>query len=195
MNTFWKAVGISAIVGVIALAGAGLALAQTATPLVPWTPAGMMGGWGGPMMGGYTWGGPQNSLVSVAAEKLGLTQPELVTELQAGQTIAQIAEAKGVALQTIVDAFLAPRQQALQAAVQAGRLTQAQADAMLAQMRARVQTRLTTAFTPGAGYGPGGYGPGFVDQDGDGICDHMENGSGLGPRGSSFGPMGRWAGR
>ena len=52
----------------------------------------------------------------------------------------QVAEERNVALETILEAILAPREEALQAAVAAGRITQEQADAMLAQMREHIQT-------------------------------------------------------
>jgi hypothetical protein len=189
MYRVWKIVGITAIVGALLILGTGFVLAQTttppnATPAAPWGPGGMMGGWYGPMTGrgmmggwgGFNWGGPENSLISIAAEALDMTREELIAELEAGKTIAQVAEEQGVALETIVEAFLAPREEALQAAVEAGRITQEQADAMLAQMREHVQTRLTATWTFGQGYGPG-----FVDEDGDGVCDHMQNGGfGLG---------------
>ncbi len=193
MNKFWKVLGITAIAGALLLAGTGFVVAQTttppapqtATPQAPWGPGWMMGGMMG--WGGFRWAGPQNSLIAVAAEALGLTPQELIAELQAGKTIADVAEEQGVALETIVDAFLAPREEALQAAVEAGRLTQEQADALLAQIREHVRTRLTATWMFGQGYGPG-----FVDENGNGICDHMESGSwGFGLGTGRFGPMGR----
>jgi hypothetical protein len=125
-------------------------------------------------------GGPQQSLVAVASDKLGMTQADLVTELRNGKTIAQVAESKQVAANTIVDAFVATRAEQLNTAVAAGRMTQAQADAMLATMRANVTARLSQPWSP-QGNGPGS---GFVDQNGDGVCDNA--GSGRvdgGPRG------------
>lgn len=189
MSKFWKVLGITAIAGALLLAGTGFVAAQTttpptATPQAPWGPGWMMGGMMG--WGGFRWAGPQNSLIVIAAETLGLTPQELIAELQAGKTIADVAEEQGVALETLVDAFLAPREAALQVAVETGRLTQEQADALLAQMRELVRTRLTATWTFGWGYGPG-----FVDEDGNGICDHMEYGAGgSGLRGGRFGPTG-----
>ena len=46
-------------------------------------------------MGG--WGGSQVSLVSAAADKLGMTVADLTAELKTGKTIAAVAEAKKVA--------------------------------------------------------------------------------------------------
>ncbi|HEX2575602.1 MAG TPA: hypothetical protein VHK88_04585 [Aquihabitans sp.] len=45
--------------------------------------------------------------LDVAAETLGLTVDELRTELEAGKTLAQVAEAEGVERQVLVDALVA----------------------------------------------------------------------------------------
>jgi hypothetical protein len=175
------------------LAGAALALA-IAVVLAPGVfaqgPGGGYGPGGGMGPGGYHlgygrgMGGPQQSLVAVAAQQLGMTQADLVTELQSGKTIAQVAEGKQVALDTIVDAFVAPRQVWMADAVAQGRMTQAQADAMLAAMRTNVTARLSQPWSP-QGNGPGA---GFVDQDGDGVCDYAGSG-GMGGGRMGAGPM------
>lgn len=124
-------------------------------------------GYGPGSMGARNGGGPQNSLVAVAAKVLGMNQTDLVAALN-GKTIAAVAKEKGVATEKIVDAFIAPRVEALKNAVDAGRLTQAQADKVLATMKTNVTAQLNTAWTPrGAGRGNG-----FVDENNDGICDH-----------------------
>lgn len=124
----------------------------------------------GPMMGS------DQSLIAVAAEKLGMDRAALVAELQGGKSIAQVAQARGVAPQTIVDAFIAARTAHLDALVKTGRLTQAQADQMRATMVTRVQTMIEQPWTP---QGPGarqGGGAGFVDENGDGVCDNAGTG-------------------
>ncbi|HET9222262.1 MAG TPA: hypothetical protein VFO07_07150 [Roseiflexaceae bacterium] len=140
---------------------------------------GMRGGMG-PMQGRRGgMGGPQQSLVAVAADTLNMTQAALVTELQGGKSIAQVAAEKKVALDTIVTAFIAPRKAHLESLVADGQLTQAQMDSMLATMKTNVTTRLNQ---PGRAQG-GGPGSGFVDEDGDGVCDHAGSGPmGNGPR-------------
>lgn len=122
--------------------------------------------------------GPQASLIALAADELGLTQQELIAQLQNNTTVAQIAEQQGVELSAIVEAFVAPRAERMQAAVAAERMTQAQADQQLATMQAQVTARLSQPWTP-QGYGPG---TGYVDADGDGVCDHQGTGAGAGPR-------------
>jgi hypothetical protein len=127
-------------------------------------------------------GGPQQSLVAVAADTLGLTQPDLIVRLQGGKTIAQVAGEQNMALDTIVNAFAATRQARMAQAVANGRMTQTQADAMLATMRANVTARLSQPWSP---QGPGA-GAGYADANGDGVCDN----AGSGPAGN-----GRMGGR
>ena len=117
-------------------------------------------------------GGPQQSLVAVAADTLGVTPADLIAQLQGGKTIAQVAVERNVALNTIVDAIVATRQARMAEAVAAGRMTQAQMDTMLATMKTNVTARLNQ---PGTAQG-GGPGSGFVDEDGDGVCDHAGSG-------------------
>lgn len=118
------------------------------------------GGRGGP--GGMDVGrGP--SLTTIAGA-LNMTVADLQSALQSGKTVATLATEKGVALQTIVDALVAEQKTLLQQAVTAGRLTQEQADARLAELPAQLTTQLSTAFTPGVRDGgrgmPGDFGPG-----------------------------------
>jgi hypothetical protein len=127
---------------------------------------GGMGGMGGQM------GGPQQSLVAIAAQQLDINQADLVTQLQGGKTIAQVAGEKNVALDTIVNAFVGTRQARMAQAVAAGRMTQAQVDSMLATMRANVTARLSQPWSP---QGPGA-GTGYVDANGDGVCDNAGSG-------------------
>lgn len=138
-------------------------------------PAGRGGGGMGPM------GGSQDSLVAVAAETLGMEQADLVAQLQAGTTIAQLAGDKTA---TIVDAFVASRSERFAAMVEAGRLTQAQADQQLATVRANATARVEAVWTAGGS----GQGMGFVDENGDGVCDHAAGGmAGRGPGGMQRG--------
>ena len=145
--------------------------------------SGMMGGG---MMGGRM-GGQQNSLVAVAAKVLGLDQTALVTTLNSGKTIADVAKEKGISADKIVDEFLAPRLAAMKSSVEAKRITQAQADAMIATMKANVTAQLNNKWTP---RGPG-MGTGFVDANNDGVCDNYGTNHPAGQVGG-MGPRGRW---
>lgn len=67
------------------------------------------GGHGGGGRGGMGGGGFAAHAATVA-KALGLTEAELKTQMDAGKTIAQIATAKGVSLDTIVNAYLVEEQ-------------------------------------------------------------------------------------
>ncbi|MCB0191280.1 MAG: hypothetical protein KDJ65_04995 [Anaerolineae bacterium] len=138
-------------------------------------------------------GAPEASMLTVVAEQLGMEQADLMAELQSGKTMAEVIEAHGVALDTVVDAFLAPRVEQLAEKVANEEITQAQADSYLAMMRAKVTQQLQSEWTAGHGNGSGhghgngnascdhsgqGQGPNFIDEDGDGVCDHSTDGTG-----------------
>ncbi len=181
----WLKIGtLAAALAVVALMVLGTAaFAQGPTPQT--TPGNSQGyGMGyGMGFGRMGMGGSQNSLVAVAAKVLGIDQTALVTTLNSGKTIADVAKEKGISTDKIVDEFLAPRIAALKSSVDAKRITQAQADSMLATMKTNVTAQLTAKWTP---RGPG-MGTGFVDANGDGICDNYDTNH---PAGQT-GPMGR----
>lgn len=148
MKLNWKRFGL--VTAVLALVGLfvfnSVAFAKGPASLGWNGPSFWRGGLGLGMMGRWGWGGPAGSLIATAAEKLGMSQSELIQELQNGKTIAALAEEKGVSLNTIVDAVTAPQQTRLNTLVQAGRLTQEQADALLALARSTVTDRLSQSF-------------------------------------------------
>ena len=75
---------------------------------------------------------------AVVAETLGLTEQEVRDAISNGQTLAQLAEANGSSAKELVDAILADIKTHLDEEVAAGDLTQAEADAHLAEAKARV---------------------------------------------------------
>jgi pyruvate/2-oxoglutarate dehydrogenase complex dihydrolipoamide acyltransferase (E2) component len=75
----------------------------------------------------------KSSLISAAASVTGLTADQVVTELRSGKSLAQIAQGKGKTADEIIKAARAEYQSALSQSVTSGRLTQAQADARLAE--------------------------------------------------------------
>jgi DNA-directed RNA polymerase specialized sigma subunit len=121
---------------------------------------------GGPGQMGQ--GGRQggNPVLEIVAEKLGMTSDELMTELQAGKSIADVAAEKNVSVDTLVDAILAPRSDRLKEMVTNGRLTQEQADARLAEMKSKVTERLNQqGLGQGSGQGMmGGMGGGRLGE-------------------------------
>ena len=101
--------------------------------------------------------------LSVAAKTIGVSEADLETALQSGQSIADVAKAHGVDPQTVIDALVADAQQHLADDVSSGRLTQDQAD----QISADLATHITDAVNHAGLGGPGGGGcPGMGDGSG-----------------------------
>ena len=81
------------------------------------------------------------------ADMLGMTPQELRTEFQAGKSLAQIAEAKGVSRETLKAKILETQKARLDAAVAAGRMTAEQAQQHATRMSANIDRMLDA--TPG----------------------------------------------
>ena len=68
-------------------------------------------GHGGPGHDGQNHGGARGEkrqeMLAAAADAIGITADELKTAVQGGQTIAQIAEANGKSVQSVIDALVA----------------------------------------------------------------------------------------
>ncbi|HTN80548.1 MAG TPA: hypothetical protein VMK16_12795 [Acidimicrobiales bacterium] len=92
------------------------------------------GGPGGPGGPGFGFGFGRGAGLGGVASALGITNEELRTALQSGQTLAQIAEAHGKTAQDVVDALVADAKAHLDDAVKAGKITQADADQKLAEI-------------------------------------------------------------
>jgi hypothetical protein len=92
--------------------------------------------------------------LEAAAKAIGVTTDELRQALAGGQTIAGFAQSKNVDPKTVIDALVAETKTHLDAAVAAGKLTQAQADTELANATARITTAVTST-TPDLGGHPG----------------------------------------
>ena len=118
---------------------------------------GMDRGFMGPHMGPMGHG--ETSLVGVAADALDMSVEDLHAELQDGNTIAELAEEKGVDTQEIIDAYLAQLEEHLAQAVEDGKITQNQADWMLEQAAERVPEQLENTWE---GRFPGGKRPGGI---------------------------------
>ena len=103
------------------------------------------------VMMSFGWGYGQ--LIATSAQVLNNTPQVLVDQLRAGRTITQVAQEKGVPTQRIVDAYLAPIQQAVNQAVAAGHLTQAQATQIIADITQRAEWLLTQPFMLGFAHG------------------------------------------
>jgi DNA-binding CsgD family transcriptional regulator len=99
------------------------------------------------------------SPIAEAAKALGMTEAELTTELKAGKSIADVAKAKNIDLDTVIAKLTAAFKAHLDEEVASGKHTQAEADAKLAEFKTRVTTMVNTAGLPMHG-GKGGHGPG-----------------------------------
>jgi polyhydroxyalkanoate synthesis regulator phasin len=93
--------------------------------------------------------GPGNNLISIVADQLGMSLTDLLTELQDGKSIADVAAEKGVDTGAIVDAYLAELKEDLDEAVADGRITQNQADYSLEQAEERVVDQLDNTWEDG----------------------------------------------
>lgn len=93
-----------------------------------------------------------------AAEALGLTGQELRTALAEGRTLAQVAEAEGVATQTVIDALVTAATERIEEAVTDGRLTREQADERIADLPERMAAAVQDGFGRGGHGGRGGRG-------------------------------------
>ena len=93
--------------------------------------------------GGFHHGSFRHFLqLDAAASYLGLTEAQLRHQLANGTTLAQIAKDRGKSVDGLIDAMAAEVKGRLDAAVAAGRLTQAQADQVLKDVRERITDRV-----------------------------------------------------
>ena len=97
-------------------------------------------------------------LLDVVAKLTGTSTGAVVAERQAGKTYTQIAAAKNIKASAVVDEALKVRTTVLTAKVKSGAITQAQADAALANMKTRLTERVSSVNTScdGTGSGLGG---------------------------------------
>jgi len=91
----------------------------------------MHGAMMGSMMGAN---GMHEQVMTAVAQKLGLTYAELNTAMQSGQTVAQLAQAKGVSVDALKTVALDAMKVSFADLVKQGVMTQAQADAMADHM-------------------------------------------------------------
>jgi hypothetical protein len=141
------------------LAGGGAALAATGATPTPAAstsaspPCGMGAGYGHGQFGGMHVLAGQQTAVAAAARYLGLTQTELRTQLQAGKSFADVANAQGKPVSGLKDAILA----AVTSRVNANtRLTAEQKETILAQVKGNLDTIVNATHPVGAGIGPMG---------------------------------------
>ncbi len=99
-------------------------------------------------------------LLDVVAKLTGTSTQAVIAERQAGKTFTQIAAAKNIKASAVVEEALKVRTTVLAEKVKTGAITQAQADAAAANMKARLTTRVDSVNTSCDGTGSGSTGRG-----------------------------------
>lgn len=113
---------------------------------------GMMRGGHGMMRGSHgMMRGDGEPMMFAVAEVLGLEPDAFFDALRDGQTLAEIAEAQGAELDTVYDAIFAEAEVHMAELVEAGTITQEQADEHLTWMRENIANMPMFA---GGGFGP-----------------------------------------
>ncbi|MGB8650358.1 MAG: hypothetical protein WCD35_06815 [Mycobacteriales bacterium] len=105
---------------------------KVATTLDSALPEGGPGGRGGPD------GHRRGAGLDEAATVLGMSVTDLRAALEGGKSLAQVAQSKGISKATLIDKLVAAANAHLAAEVKAGEHTQAEADARLADLKARI---------------------------------------------------------
>jgi hypothetical protein len=85
--------------------------------------------------------------LDLVANTIGISAPDLLDQLSDGSTVAEIATAAGADPQAVIDALVADTQERLAAAVQSGRITQAEADERIEDATERI-TNLVNGERP-----------------------------------------------
>jgi uncharacterized protein YidB (DUF937 family) len=100
-------------------------------------------------LGGF---GPFESL-DAASAYLGISGADLRTELTSGKSLAQVAQDHGKSVDGLVSALLDAAKKKVDAAVAAGRLTQAQEDSLLSGLKQRITDFVNATGRPLFGRG------------------------------------------
>lgn len=94
--------------------------------------------------------------LEAAASYLGMTEAKVRTALGSGQTLAELAKARDKSVDGLVAAMTKAETAKLNAAVKAGRLTDAQRDSIVAGLKDRITDMVNGAVGPRFGRGPAG---------------------------------------
>jgi len=148
---------IGLVVAALVVVGVGVAFAQGPAPYTG----------NGPMMQNGT-GYLHTYMVAAFAEKLGLQVEDVNARLAAGESMYDIAIAAGVKAENIPALMVEVRSEALSAAVQAGVITQAQADWMSSRGFGRGYGAGNCPMQNGQGE-PLGRGVGMMNRNGGGM--------------------------
>lgn len=146
----------------LAFSGIGTAEAQTRSTT---TDPAKAGAWSeGSHRRGHGPGRPPRRAAKVflatAAKAIGISEADLLKELRAGKSIAQVAESKNVEAKKVIEALVAVAKTRLSARVAAGDLTQARADKKLATLSERITKHVNRTGLGRRGEGPRPHGRG-----------------------------------
>ena len=94
------------------------------------------------------------------ATVLGMSATTIQSDLQAGQSLVQIAQTKGISEATLIADLKAAQKTHLDQAVQSGKMTAAQEQTMLTNMDAHLKQMVEQKGGFDQGHGPGGMGMG-----------------------------------
>lgn len=176
--------------GAVQVFASGNPTQATATPAGVYSGAAYGNGW-------MASGGMGYAMMQAASQVLGVPVQDVYQGLLDGKTLADQAQAKGVAPSAIVDAFKATEQASLAKMVQAGTLTQQQADSDLQWYMNMANWMASNNLVGYGAYGPGMM-TGWYDNA---LAEGIPMGPGMmgdwnfGQWGSGFGPgmMGGWS--
>jgi hypothetical protein len=102
-------------------------------------------GFGGPRFHHHGGPGGIHGGLDAAADYLGMTDAQLHTALAKGKTLAQVARSKGKSVDGLVNALVSDAKAQLTAAVKAGQLTQADANRIQSDLKARITDLVNNA--------------------------------------------------
>ena len=119
----------------------------------------------------------QINMLTVAAEAIGVSCPDLVKAASDGKSIVQVATEKNVQVQTVIDAIVKARKDALAKDVAEGLITQAQADGSSVRLVEQVTMMISQPGLMMGGFGEFGGGFRFEFRGND------NNGNGMGQPG------------
>ena len=137
------------------------------------------GGPGGAGDRGGALGVGLRELGQIVSEQTGLSGLELMTEIRAGNTLAEIITANGGEVQVVVDTAITQLTERINQAVTNGRLTQERADEMLANLETTVTDVINGTFE--MGQNGGGMGGAFGGRQ-RGLVNKVAEAAGLEPQ-------------
>jgi polyhydroxyalkanoate synthesis regulator phasin len=105
-------------------------------------------------------------LIDSAASILGISADDLMTQLKDGQSLADVATAQGVSVDTLKSGLLAQVKSGLDTLVSDGKITQSQADGIYSRTESNIDNivNATGPLPGGCPRGGPGFGPGFGTQ-------------------------------